>query len=134
MGRDRAAAIARRAGSRLGRATRLASAQAYGISQRLTHVDRVDVPTTDDATLSRRVESMIFRNPDVPKGRININAQHGVVVLRGEVDRPEQIRDLEDATRDVPGVREVENLLHLRGTPAPNKEAAVQASHTVNQA
>jgi len=73
----------------------------------------------DDATLVDKVESAIFRDPAVPKGRININAERGRVVLRGEVDQSEQIGALDAAARQVPGVKDVENLLHLPGTPAP---------------
>jgi len=65
------------------------------------------------------VESAIFRDPAVPKGQININAERGRVVLRGEVDQSEQISALEAAARQVPGVTDVENLLHIPGTPAP---------------
>ena len=60
----------------------------------------------------------MFRDPDIPKGRININAEGGVIVLRGELERPEQINAVEAAVRRVAGVRDVENLLHLPGTPA----------------
>lgn len=76
-------------------------------------------PQRDDATLAHKVESEIFRNREFPKGQININAQEGVVVLRGQVERPELIKDLEERTRKVQGVRDVENLLHLPDTPAP---------------
>src|SRR5438132_1233080 len=39
----------------------------------------------DDTTLTHTVESEIFRDAEVPKGQINVNAQKGVVQLRGEV-------------------------------------------------
>jgi osmotically-inducible protein OsmY len=74
----------------------------------------------DDVTLTHKVESVVFRDPKFPKGQININAEEGEVFLRGQVDRPELIQELEEAVRDVPGVRSVENLLHLPGTPAPS--------------
>jgi BON domain len=45
----------------------------------------------------------------------------GVVWLRGEVKRPEQVRRLEQKARSVPEVRGVENLLHLVKTPAPTR-------------
>jgi osmotically-inducible protein OsmY len=48
-----------------------------------------------------------------------VNAQDGVIQLRGEVQTPDQIRDLETKTRKVSGVRDVENLLHVQGQPAP---------------
>ena len=43
------------------------------------------VAATDDVTLRDRAESMLFRNPKVPKGSINISAERGIIVLRGEV-------------------------------------------------
>jgi osmotically-inducible protein OsmY len=55
----------------------------------------------------------------VPKGRINVNVQNGVVQLRGEVPESSMIDDLVEKARSIQGVREVENLLHLPGTPAP---------------
>ena len=79
-----------------------------------------DVPKEyDDATLAHKVETVLFRDSDVPKGGININAQDGIVQLRGEVPDVGMIDDLVERTRSVQGVRDVENLLHLPGTPAP---------------
>jgi osmotically-inducible protein OsmY len=73
----------------------------------------------DDTTLAHKVETEIFRDDSVPKGQININAQDGVVQLRGEVPSEDMVNDLVEKTRSVQGVRDVENLLHLPGTPAP---------------
>ena len=73
----------------------------------------------DDVTLARQVESELFRDEDVPKGQINVNAENGKIVLRGEVGQAEMIRDLEDRARSVQGVNDVENLLHLPGAEAP---------------
>lgn len=71
-----------------------------------------DLP--NDPTLQHKVESEVLR--DFPSGRINVNAEDGRVVLRGVLDRPDQIRDLEDRVRHVDGVVDVENLVHLVGT------------------
>jgi osmotically-inducible protein OsmY len=99
-------------------ARRKATASAYGVSQRVQH--RHEEPKDyDDATLAHKVETEIFRDADAPKGRVDVNVQNGVVQLRGEVDRPELIDDLVARTRKVQGVRDVENLLHTPGTPAP---------------
>jgi osmotically-inducible protein OsmY len=73
----------------------------------------------DDVTLARQVESELFRDEEVPKGQINVNAENGKIVLRGEVGEPEMIRDLEQRARSVQGVSDVENLLHLPGVEAP---------------
>jgi osmotically-inducible protein OsmY len=117
--RDRGAALARKSFRRLGRAQRHAQAEAYGLSQKAHHLREEAKPRPDDATLAQKVETEIFRDPEVPKGQINVNAENGTVVLRGEVNTPDLIRDLEERTRKVQGVEEVENLLHLPGTPAP---------------
>ena len=118
---DQATGKARRGWRRGQRAGRAAAAEAYGVTQKLQH--REEEPKKfDDATLARKVETEIFRDPDVPKGQINVNAQEGVVQLRGEVPDPDMINDLVEKTRNVQGVREVENLLHPPGTAAPAHE------------
>ncbi len=76
-------------------------------------------PMPNDASLAMKVESELFRDPDIPKGDININAEQGIVVLRGEVPDEGMKEKLEKETRSIPGVWEVENLLHLPGEPAP---------------
>ncbi len=73
----------------------------------------------DDATLKDKVESELFRDEHEVKGSININAQQGVVQLRGEVPSQDLIDALVDRTEKIHGVREVESLLHTPGTEAP---------------
>ena len=41
-----------------------------------------------------------------------VNARDGVVELRGEVERPEDVEALGAAAEKVTGVRDVNNLLH----------------------
>ena len=75
----------------------------------------------DDTTLARKVETELFRGPDAPKSGVNVNVVDGVVQLRGQVKRPEDIKALEARARAVPEVRDVENLLHLPKTPSPTR-------------
>lgn len=91
---------------------------AFGLAGRGS---RQPKPDMDDATLTNKVESEIFRNTRGVKASVNVNAVDGVVWLRGEVKRPEQIRNLEQKALAVPEVRGVENLLHLAKTPAPTR-------------
>jgi osmotically-inducible protein OsmY len=84
----------------------------------------------DDSTLQAKVESEIFRDPEAPKGRVSVNAESGVVYLRGELDSREQIEALADAAGRVDGVRGVENLLHTPGEPAPTKDESHHTSGT----
>jgi gas vesicle protein len=116
--RDRTLALFRRSGRRAERSGRAVGARAQGVSQRVQHL-REEPKDLDDVTLARKVETEIFRPADVPKERINVNVQNGVVQLRGEIDRPDMIEELVEKTRSVQGVREVENLLHTPGTQAP---------------
>jgi osmotically-inducible protein OsmY len=98
-----------------------AAAQAQGLKEKATHLSEQEKPQPDDVTLARKVESEIFRGADVPKGQINVNVEDGVVYLRGELEQPVLIDDLEAQARKVQGVRDVENLLHVPGEEAPAK-------------
>jgi hypothetical protein len=118
LARDRVTATFRRTSRRTERLGRAAGADAYGVAQKAVHAMDEERMPPNDATLARKVETQLFADPDLPKGRININAEHGVVVLRGELDRPEEIDAVETAARKVSGVLDVKNLLHLTGTPA----------------
>jgi osmotically-inducible protein OsmY len=73
----------------------------------------------DDQTLKAKVESEVFRPADAPTDDVDVNVENGVVYLRGQVDQPELIQDLEQRVRGVHGVREVENLLRVPGAEAP---------------
>ena len=73
----------------------------------------------DDWTLKAKVESELFRDEQEVKGAINVNAQNGVVQLRGELPSHDLIEALVDRTRQIHGVKDVENLLHTPGEPAP---------------
>src|SRR3954465_990127 len=75
----------------------------------------------DDVSLARKVETVIFRDDSVPKGKIDVNAADGVVWLRGEAKTPDMIKALERQAQAIPEVKKVENLLHLPKTPAPTR-------------
>jgi BON domain len=69
-------------------------------------------PVQSDQALAERVRSEIFQPAGAPKGSVNVNVENGIVYLRGEVKRPDQIRDLVGRASSVDGVVGVENLLH----------------------
>jgi osmotically-inducible protein OsmY len=115
---DRTAAMWRDAAGSVERGTRYVSSTVEGKAEALKHGGGGD-PMPNDASLAMKVESELFRDPDVPKGDININVEQGVVVLRGQVADAATSQKLEKAARAIAGVWEVENLLHLPGEPAP---------------
>jgi hypothetical protein len=75
----------------------------------------------DDATITGKVETTLFRDDAVDKGKIDVNTVDAVVWLRGEAKTPEQIKALEAQALAIPEVKGVENLLHLPKTPAQRK-------------
>jgi len=120
--RDRFLAIFRRTGKSAGQLGQSAKSSGYALKQKATHMKESPKEQPDDVTLARKVETEIFRNAEVPKGNINVNAENGVVFLRGAVNDESLIEALAEGARKVQGVREVENLLHVSGTPAPTKQ------------
>jgi len=119
--RDWLLARGRRVVRRGERAQRYAASTLAGKTEAFKHRhDEKEQP--DDATLAHKVESIIFRDAEVPKGQISVNAEEGVVWLRGEVPDQPMLDALVDRTRSVQGVVRVESLLHLPGQPAPMHE------------
>jgi osmotically-inducible protein OsmY len=72
----------------------------------------------NDPALARKVESEVFRGDEFPKDKLSINAEYGVIYIRGEVPSQEVMEELTTRARSVDGVRAVENLTHLPGEPA----------------
>jgi osmotically-inducible protein OsmY len=118
--RDRVGGLLRR-GARMGqRAARASASSAYGRARRAARA-RTDESALDDATLTQRVMSELFRDKRIPKGRINVNAENGIVLIRGEIEDPGLIVEIIERARRIDGVADVENLLHLPGEPAPRR-------------
>lgn len=116
---DRGKRIAGAAVQRVGRLARQARGAAEGA--RHAAAPTRPKPDMDDVTLQRKVETVVFRPEGAPKGSVDVNVAEGVVYLRGEVKRPEDVKEFERAVRGIPEVRGVENLLHLPKTPAPTR-------------
>jgi osmotically-inducible protein OsmY len=123
--RDQALALARREARDAFRKVDYAAGQAKGAAAGMKPGPSDDrkLDQLGDAALARKVETEIFRAADAPKGKVDVNAEHGVVFLRGEVDR-DWIGRLERDAEQVTGVKAVRNLLHPPGTPAPSVPAA----------
>jgi osmotically-inducible protein OsmY len=76
----------------------------------------------NDPALAQKVESEVFRGEEIPKDKVSVNAEYGVIYLRGEVPSRDVMDQLITRARAVDGVRAVENLTHLPGEPAPAKQ------------
>lgn len=119
---DRLAGLMRRGARRVGRGVRYVRATLAGLAERRGREDSNEREWPNDATLAHKVESEVFRDPTVPKGRMNINAEDGVVFLRGVAESRDQIERIIAATLAVDGVREVQSRLRAPGDP-PAKPA-----------
>src|SRR5207244_783029 len=113
-------------------ARRLARESRYGfhtLVARARHlVGRERPEFADGRTLLDRVESELFRDRSIPHGRLNLEVEGTTVILRGQLDDGEEMFKVEQAVRKVPGVTAVNSLLHVPGTPAPNKADALAAT------
>jgi osmotically-inducible protein OsmY len=113
LARDRALSRVRRRSRDAVRRARYLEGVAEGVTHRaakVVHPAHLDEP--DDVTLSRKVESVAFREAGTPKGQVSVNAERGVVYLRGRLETTEQIDALVRAAGAVEGVKGVKNLLH----------------------
>jgi osmotically-inducible protein OsmY len=82
----------------------------------------------DDVTIAQRIRSEVLGRPALDAREIIVDVNEGVARLRGQLEDPERIQTLVEQTKKIPGVREVESLIHLEDMPAPNKEAARSAA------
>ena len=116
MTRDKALSTAKSTASDAAGSAKHAAQQAQGA---VASVTPSGTPSFDDVTLARKVESEIFRSHDAPKGGVSVNAENGVVFLRGVVADQEWIDRFAAAAENVEGVAAVRNLLHRPDTETP---------------
>jgi hypothetical protein len=119
---DRSSGAVRRLARRSSRGATGALVRVGGLGARALHLRERRKELTDES-LTQKIMSEVFRDPALPKGAVNVNVEHGRAVLRGEVATTDLIGELESRVRDVVGVRDVENLLHVTGTPARMHQA-----------
>jgi hypothetical protein len=119
LARDRTVSKVRRSERRAVTRARHAESRTVGVFRRALNARRAPKLPPDDVALAHKVETELFRRARVPKGQIDVNAEDGTVFLRGVVERHEDVARVEALAERITGVRRVENLLHLPGTPAP---------------
>lgn len=125
--RERTAGSLRHAWRRFARGGRATALQALGHTKGALHSLRPGpAASLDDVGLAHKVETVLFRDPHVPKGQISINAESGTVFVRGQLESAELIDYVANAARKIAGVGEVVNLLHQAGTEAPHPPPKVE--------
>jgi len=78
-------------------------------------------PIAAEAELERTVRAALGSQIEAAGGKVEVEVAGRMVVLRGRVDSPESIRELERAATTAPGVEGVRVLLHLPGRMAKRR-------------
>ena len=73
----------------------------------------------DDVTIARKVESEVFRDRRIAKGKVDIDVVNGVVSLRGQARTPALVKLAGRRASSVPEVGKVENRLRVPKKPHP---------------
>jgi osmotically-inducible protein OsmY len=112
VARDRALGLVRRGARKTSREAGYVTGTVEGKVEAAKSTTTPEKPAPNDQALAERVKSEIFQPAEAPKGSVNVNVENGVVYLRGEVKRPDEIKKLVKEAESVDGVRGVESLLH----------------------
>jgi hypothetical protein len=120
--RERSVARLRRRARDTAKRARYLEGVAEGVAHKAAHavpVANKHREPLDDVTLAQKVESEAFRHAGVSKAHVSVNAEAGVVYLRGRLESDEEINGLVKAAAAVEGVNRVESLLHTpRAAPS----------------
>jgi osmotically-inducible protein OsmY len=115
VARERGMASVRRRSRAAVRRARYLEGVAEGVAHRAAYAvpgRNGEREPLDDVSLARKVESVAFREAGVSKAHVSVNAEKGIVYLRGRLESEREIEDLVRAAAAVEGVARVENMLH----------------------
>lgn len=84
---------------------------------------------TDDVDVKQQIHRAL-RAAGMRSGDITVEVSDRTAVLRGQAPSRADVDRIEQVVERVSGVREVRNLLHEPGEPAPNKIEALRLSHS----
>jgi osmotically-inducible protein OsmY len=108
----RVTSLFRKGGDKFRRQAEYRKSQAEGKVEALKSKARPEKGAANDQQLAERVKSEIFQPADAPKDKVSVNVERGVVYLRGEVPKENDISRLVQRAGKVDGVNGVESLLH----------------------
>lgn len=83
-----------------------------------------DERPNSDAAIADRIRMRVQTRPDLETGDLVVEVLQGVAFLRGDLKDRAQIDEVVDLTGTVPGVQEVQNLIHLPESQTMSRPAA----------
>lgn len=87
---------------------------------------------TTDAWVVSKTKIALYADERVSGGAINVDAEGGVVTLRGKVGSPEEKKTAEEVAKGIEGVTRVKN--HLEVVPSAEKEAVNRKDDEITKA
>ena len=75
--------------------------------------DKTAGTALDDTALTARIKTALAGDPSVAATRIDVDVDHGRVTLTGTAKSPDEARLAKDIASRVPGVKAVENHIHV---------------------
>jgi len=76
----------------------------------------------DDSAITMKIESKLTADPDINPTNVDVDTLHGVVTLRGEVEKESARTGAERLARETGGVVEVRNQIRVQGEPGEDDE------------
>jgi hyperosmotically inducible protein len=82
--------------------------------------------TINDVTIVSEIRARLARDRPFNYARVDVDADRGIVALRGVVSSAEQRERAEELGRTVEGVRQINNLLRVHPAPIHTDEGSRQ--------
>jgi len=91
-----------------------------GASAMQAPVDPGAKTSAADAELAERVKDALLGDPQVGEAKLAVDANAGVVIIKGQVEKDETKQRIQELTQKVPGVKWVQNQVSV-APPPPSK-------------
>jgi len=69
--------------------------------------------SSDDVRIQKEITDRLSEDPKTDAGKMEVEVNNGEVILKGKADTEEEKQHAESIAASVPGVKHVENRLHI---------------------
>lgn len=75
--------------------------------------EKKQTPGTSDESIYQKILELLKKDPSIDSGKIIVEVNNGIAILRGGIDTEAEKQRSEELTRTIEGVKSVENHLHI---------------------